>query len=240
MVTDGYLEDGYFGYSSIVSPITSSLANSSLKDLDPALYYAIDYFTNIIKKHAGSRWDAESALVRTDLVGKIVNQTLPYDPLPFPQQNQFRFPLLAVYRTEEDYEWKVISKDHITCVFDVLYILPPLEVEAAERLYPFLSFIGKALLERTKQGFDTNINSGEQYWHESGIEEIGFIGSTYGKAPVVLNSNIQFPLISMQLKVVERLTPQLQNYQSFAGSDMNIEVANIAPTLDLVDIEINI
>lgn len=241
-MSDGYLADGYFQYSNAaISPITASTVNSSLQDLDPVLFKIIDFYTQIIKLHLGARWDSECVLLgRTDLIGLIVNQTLPYSPLPLKTENQFRFPLLFVDRKSESYEFKTISYDHITSKLDVVFMLPPQTSEGMERLSPFLTHICRVLVNRTKEGKDSNINNGELYWQEAGLEQIGFVKCIRGEIPNI-SSNTVFPSIVMELEVVERMMPILTNFDNLLGIDVTTtSSSNGSIPFDIADTSIKL
>lgn len=218
-----YTEDGYWSYSNIQAPLRAYTGETTLKDLDPVLDAMIDFYKKVIYQAAGARWDTECADVRPDLVGHIVWQTLPYDALPLAKENQFRFPLLMVYPVEETFEDTTFTYDHIRGKFDVVYVMPPLEVEAAERLLPFLRFIVKALVSRTREGFDSNIDLGKTFWTDCRLEEISFISSSYGKAALTADANMFFPTVQMRVEVVERSMLVEDNYPFLEGIDLVIE-----------------
>jgi len=233
-------EDGYFRYSSVDSPLTAALTNSLLQDADPVLYKIIEFYKGVIELHCGDRWDAAvAASNRNDLVGKIVSQVIPYDPLPFARNNQFRFPLMAAYRSHEEYRDKTNGWINIESDIDLLYILPPLGSDQTEGLHPFLTHINRVIVDRSRNGFDTNYNSGEQPWVESGIEQISMESCDYGKIPG-FSTDLYFPAISLKIKCVERSMYASNNYEVLDRVDVQIDSVNdVDEDLTVVELEIS-
>lgn len=202
-----YLEDGYFTVGGVSSPLEASTANSLLKDADPVLYHLLDYYQGVISLHMGARWNAEVTLAgREDLIDLAVAETVPFDPAPYMQENQYKLPLLAVFRENETYEWKTTSWYHVTSKLNILWIMPPLSAGQAERMNAFRSHVAKTMLDRTLMGFDTNYNSGEQPWVEAGLESIGIKSTNYGSFPDP-HTDLFLPTIWMEATLVERRMP---------------------------------
>ena len=224
------MENKYFQVANVLSPLASATTNSLLLDADPCLYYIIKYFSGVLILHMLSRWNAEVAKVgRTDLIDKVVNEVVPYDPLPLAQDTQFRFPLLAAYRISEAYDWKTIAWYHVTSDMEILYVLPPLTADQVEGLYPFLTHAARTMVDRTEETLDSNFNAGELVWQEAGLEEIELKNCTYGKIPGLkngMNSNIYFPTVSMSLRCVEKRMPVAANFELFEGIDARIKIYN--------------
>jgi len=224
------MENGYFKVANALSPLDALSSESTLYDADPVLYRIIQYFAGVITLHCQPRWNVEVAkLGRTDLVNKVINEVLPYDPLPLATDNQFRFPLLCAYRTNETYDWKTISWYNITSNIEILYILPPLTSDQGESLYPFLTHVSRVMVDRMAQGLDSNFNSGEEVWAEAGLEEIGMESCDYGKIPGLksgLDSNMYFPAVSLKAMCKERRMPVPASegmFEAFEGVDVKVK-----------------
>ena len=222
------MENQYFKVANVISPLTGLTTNTLLLDADPCLYRVIEYFSGVLALHMSARWDAEVAKVgRNDLIGKVVNEVVPYDPLPLATDTQFRFPLLAAYRRSETYDWKTIAWYHITSEMEILYILPPLTADQVEGLYPFLTHAARTLVDRTEETLDSNFNHSEQVWVEAGLEEIELVNCNYGRIPGLkagINSNMYFPTVSMTLKCLEKRMPVAANFETFEGIDARVKI----------------
>lgn len=79
------LEYAGFRVGNFTSPLTASTTNSLLEDADPALQASLDFYAAVLAIHLGARFDAAVvAAERPELVGKIVSQKIPYNPVPLP------------------------------------------------------------------------------------------------------------------------------------------------------------
>ena len=116
---------GTFQYGGVSYPLTSSTANSLLRDADPSLYFALDYFASVISTHVGTRLIAESAGFPSPIT-KAVMQVAPMDPAPYLLQQQFQFPLLVAYRVKDSYGRRTVTWQEDVGEWQVAYILPPL------------------------------------------------------------------------------------------------------------------
>lgn len=221
-----YTEDGYFSVAAVNSPLTASTANSLLRDADPAIFFLLDFYAGVIGLHLGARWNAEVTLAgRPDLVGLSVADKVPFDPVPYFQENQYKFPLLAAFRKNETYEWKTASFYHITSTLNVLWVLPPVTAGQAERMNPFRAHVARTLVDRSSFGYDTNYNAGELVWREAGIEKIVMKGSQYGNIPDV-NSDLYLPTVLMEVEMTERRmnTSNDLNFEPLTGVENEYDI----------------
>lgn len=237
-----FTEDGYFKVGGVQSPLTTSTTNSFLQDADPALFRMLQFYQNVIERHALPRWNVQvAASGRADLVNRIINSILPYDPAELLQENQFRFPLLAIFPVSEDYEYLTTTWYHVTRRMNLIFLMPPINSEQMELMSPFLSYVSKILLDRTLEGLDQFVNNGEQYWNEAQIERIGLTNSLFGRIPKGPSSNLFFPALQMEIEVVERRMYASENFEPFTGFDGYISNNNndgYAP-IEMVDITEN-
>lgn len=222
------LEDGYFKVGGINSPLTASTANSLLQDADPVIYYMLQYFAGVINLHMGARWNAEVAAAgRSDLNNLTVGHKLPYDPIPYLQENQYKLPLLAAFRKNEVYAELTYSWYNITSTLNILWIMPPLSAGQMERLAPFRSHVARTLMDRTEQGLDTNYNSGQNVWAASGLSKIRAVNCSFGNIPT--DTNQFYPTILMEFELTERRMPATEpgnNFENFTGWDGYVVAAS--------------
>lgn len=215
------LEDGYFKVGGINSPLPASTSNSLLKDADPVIYYMLQFFAAVLNLHMGSRWNAEVALAgRSDLSNLTVNHKLPYDPVPYLQENQYKFPLLACYRKSETYAELTSAWYNITSNLHIIWIMPPMSAGQMERLAPFMSHVARTIVDRTEQGLDTNYNSGQNVWAASGLSRIRIMSCSYGNIPT--ETNQYYPTLMMECEMIERRKPATEpgsNYVNLIGWD---------------------
>lgn len=229
-----------FQVGGVVYPLTSSLTNSSLQDADPSLYYAGQYFSSVINTYVWPRMQAiANALpVITPLQTSAIRTYVPYDPMPFLQEMQDVFPLLAVYRKTEKYGYKSYAWHHDLQEWGVSYILPPLSPGQAERVMPLLRSVAMTLRDRIENTFDPAFMSGQSPWALAGLEEIELTEGAYGFASVP-NTNLVFPGYQGKLLVKERAMEVAAAFDGvFGGLDAEIGIASsTAPTVtDVSDV----
>lgn len=234
---------GQFAYGNVQFPLTTSTTNSLLQDLDPANYYLLDYYRTVIVTHLGARFAAE--LTRAPSITSIPSllaQYVPLDPAPWLQEQQFKFPLLCVYRTKGTEDDRTIVWPHDTCEFAVQYILPPVTGGQAERLIPILNGITKVIDNRTESMMDPTYQSGLRVWAAAGIESIKVKESAYARYDAV--NGQAFPCVMLKLLVKERVMPPAAGaFQTFGGIDAAVDEyssPNAPPVLDQVDSKVDI
>ena len=234
MADFGLFQTGAAGY-----PLTSSTTNSLLRDADPALFYVLDYFQSVLTTYVQPRLLAEVA--RTPVIANIagvVAQFLPLDPAPFLQEQQVRFPLLAVYRVKEKYTGKSVTWNDDVSMWKVAYVLPPLTGAQRERILPTLRAVAKTLQNRIENMFDPSYASGVSPWALANIEAIQLMEGEYGDWQGA--GNLSFPSWIGTLEVKERdIEAATQWANSFTGVDAEIDLttANQPPALDLSDVK---
>gem|GEM_PF-2976858 len=215
-----------FSHGGSSYPLTSSTTNSALQDADPSVFFAIDFFQSVITTYIGSRLLAEVG--RAPVIQNItsaVQQVVPYDPQPYLTQNQFRFPLLAVYRQKSKYDWRAQSWMRDSALWVVEYMLPPLTPGQVERLRPFLHSVEIVLLNRIENMFDPSYQAGLKVWQAAGLEEIRLEESTQGAYSD--GGSLVFPSIKMFLTVKERdMPPAAGTFQALIGVDNEIDLAS--------------
>lgn len=235
------MENQYFKVGSVQSPINDDpglLELQAVKDLDPALWHLLYFYYQSIHRHLGDRWNNEvNELGLQHLEDGVIAQVIPYDPLPVSQESGYVFPLMAAYRSEEEYLDKTFSFYQIRAKVDLLYILPPISSpDQSQRLKPFLTQIARTIVDRTSQGFDTQIENGKQWWTDSGIQAIGCVKSNYVN---ISDTNMIFPALLMELYIEERQEPDLRNYDELQGIDGYIQLDGYQEPLDLIHIQVS-
>lgn len=209
----------------VSTPLETSNANTLLFDADPALAYALDFWSSMIRLYEGPRIiqaAAAAGLVWTDSVA----QRYPWPPDLETQETQFTFPLLAAYRKDSKYEWKELSWERDRCEIDLVYILPPLMASQLEQIVPIFRAIEGTIRKATTRGFDPNYTppggtQGQQPWSApfAGVEEIGFDRGHYGTWPGA--APLKFPFLHMEGYIIER-DMYVQATNKLAGVDTTI------------------
>ena len=226
-----------FQVGGVVQPLSTSSTNSLLRDADPALFYALDFWTYVINTYPGPRLVAAAAAAGFSWPAAVL-QAYPYEPLAEYLENQIAFPALFAYRKDLRTEWHSVGYEHDITTLELYYVLPPLDAAASERLLPIFNAVSQALRRKTTDAWDPGYTppggvAGQQFDSAAfgGVEEIGFgeyLGNTrnvsrMGAVGYLENAGgLYFPCLHMTGYVVERDTynPTSGGPSKFAGADI--------------------
>lgn len=210
---------GQFQRGGVQYPLVASPFVPALERIDPPLKAALAYWKAMLEKHAGAYFDALVASVGlSDLVGKIVAEFIGENPLPYLTNTQYKLPLLAAFRTEEEFVPQTVAWYKSAGQWTLLYILPPLTAAQSHAMRHVLKAVSAILNDRTEQGYDPDYSNGDIVWEAAGISEIGAVTAKYGDVPG-LETNIRFPTLEMTFKVdeIERKNPSLDTFERLDG-----------------------
>lgn len=227
-------ENETFQYGGVVFPLATSTGNSLLRDADPAVYFALDFFSFALTKYMGARYAAEAttALLKATTV---VASTVPYDPSEYLDEGQFKFPLLALCRRNSLHSDKTIGFRQDESALELAYILPPMLPSQIEQVIPALNSV-KAIIDHVaEKGWDPTYTppggaAGDVAWKLSnaGLQSIELKQSAFGQFPGTADSALVFPSIIMTLAVRERSAEGIvaTAYPDFQGINLD---ANLQP-----------
>lgn len=172
-------DSNVFRHGQVQYPLTADTTNSLLRDADPALYYALDFFAAVLRIHIGERLLAQAALEGLKFPDAVV-RTLNIEPSPHLLAHQLQFPLLAIYRRHEDSDSDSITVDKDVSELEFSYVLPPLNPRQLEQLYPILRAASRVIAKAARKGFDNGYNNGQRVWPLAGIERARVTRASYG------------------------------------------------------------
>lgn len=209
---------------------------SLLRDADPAIFYALQFFASVLDTHVGTRLVAAALAAGQERITSAVAETLPLNPEPFLTSEHIRFPLLALYRKSTAFRYIGTRKIH-TYQMELAYVLPPMLASEAEQLLPILHAVEVVLDQRCEQGFDPSYTpstpagtAGETVWSadRAGLVKVGITGSTTGA--YTPTADLFFPAVVMTLEMEERSMPVLSELDTFAGADITEDVVALDTT----------
>ncbi len=231
---------------------------SLLRDCDPAIFYALEYYASVINTHVGTRLVAEAVAAGHDKILSAVGETLPVNPENWLTSEHIRFPLLSLYRKSSTF--RIIGQRKFsTHVLELAYVLPPMNAGEAEKLLPILHAVEVLLDNRTEQGFDPSYTpstptgtAGESPWSASraGVARVGITASTTGA--YTPTADLFFPAVVMTVEMEERSEAVLSELEAYEGSDITEDFAapdgttipdflevtlNAAPTIVSLDVD---
>lgn len=217
-----------------LQPLPTGGGNSLLRDADPALFFLLDYAAFVINTYPGPRLLQAATAAGATKITAAVAQKYPLLPQPEMLENQFSFPLLCIGRQRTTTRRKTAGWEDDRCIFELLYVLPPLNPGQAEQVLPIRKAIYDSLRKKVTQGYDPGYTPpggslGQSPWGQgfAGLEAIGFghelneaESATYGFLEGT--GNLLFPCLRMIGYLLERdmYTPG----QKFAGADIETDL----------------
>ena len=199
-------EQAAFRVGNFRAPLTASTANALLQDADPAIYTMLAFYKTMLEIHLGARFAAEAAAAGLVLpqgtAPAVVGMAVPYDPVPYLQEAQYVFPVLALFAVEERAEEHTRHRFNTMASWRLVYALPPLTPSQLLKLVPILRAVHKVLLDRTEVGYDPAYLSGAVVAQLAGLEEYAIITTRYGTIRT-LDSRTHYPALDMEIRAVE-------------------------------------
>jgi hypothetical protein len=207
-------------------PLSSGTGNETLLDADPFIFYALEFFSSVITTYIGDRLIEASGQLSS--INEAVAMAVPIDPVPALASTHYKFPLLAVYRKHGSLDERTVVYRHDTSVFEVIYVLPPLDAADAERIAPLLMGVRDVLDDRAFYGQDpaytpTNGTLGQLFWVDlAGAEKIRFTEYEVGFIPGVVD-DLAFCALRMKGVVSERPELDTGALDAWNGADAAID-----------------
>lgn len=212
----------------VVTPLSTTSGNTLLQDADPTIFFALDFFSGLIRIYEEARLLQAATAAGMTNIGAAVAQRYPWVPELETQQNQFQFPLMAMYRKDATTTQLTTAWEDDKTDFDLVYVLPPMTAAQTEQIAPVLNAIAGTLRKGATRGFDPNYTPpggslGSLVWGAAGanFEWGGFSRWHYLTWPAA--SGLKFPCLLMEGTFVER-DMYVQGTNKFAGADTEVDV----------------
>lgn len=211
-----------------VFPLPTGTGRSALQDADPFTFFALDFISKVIETHIGPR--LMEAASQSKAIKRPVAMKVPYDPVPVLGSTHLAFPLLAVYREGGRFDRIAVGRRRDVSVFELVYVLPPLDAALIEQLVPILVAARDAIDDRVEEGMDPTYappggELGDVLWvNYAGAVSVGLteyeIGPFEGTAKDVL-----FYALRMRGEVSERTDLAPTQYEQLNGVTAAIAVS---------------
>ncbi len=147
------LESAAHQHGAVILPLTVASPNSLLRDADPAIFYALEYFQWVLDDKIGRRFESAAASAGI-ILNKAVAHAIPIEPSLHLATNAVEFPLLSVHRGKGRTDDKTTTYRQTKTRIIVHYVLPPMNAGQAEQLRPILNAVKIALDRAVAVGFD--------------------------------------------------------------------------------------
>lgn len=224
-----------FRWGGVTFPLTASTSQSLLRDADPALYWALDFWKSMITTHVGARLLAELATMQGVPIAAAVADTAHFDPGPYlVDHSEFKFPLLAAYRVEDVFRDRTVTWEDTESQWELVYITPALNWVTARRLTPLFRAIGLVVANRTHQGFDPTYQGGALVWGPAyaNLEKITVQKARHGVFPD--GQGVVYHCLTMTVSVREIVSAAPGDLSPLEGIDTNAQVKDGSTTVDAV------
>lgn len=222
-------------------PLATSTGNTLFQDADPALFYIRSYFGAMLINYIGPRLLAQFSAYNVQLptnpataITSAVMQEYAWEPSPYLAQNQFLFPLLAIWRTAVTSSVMLTaSYEHDKVIFGCSYTLPPLNAGQAENVLPILGAAYKTLRHCVTAGWDpsytppggSGVTPGPWSAAFANLEEIGITSAKLGELPG--EGNLHFPSLLIEGYFFEREnqpSDAVTGRSKFTGGDIAVNL----------------
>jgi len=219
-----------FGYGASVYPLTSSTSSSLLRDADPALFYLLEFLSWGLGHYLDARITAATNQVPSlSIVSRAVAYSTPLNPAPFLTQQQFKFPLLAIYRVDDELRDQSQVWRTNDCTLAIEYVLPPLDSAQAEQLIPLLKSARDVVDRLCRVGHHpsftpTGGTAGAGPFGPSfgGIAAIDVKRAKFGAYPNT-EGKLDFPAVVLECVMTERTEPVTGALEAFKAADVHVD-----------------
>jgi hypothetical protein len=209
--------------------LTASTTQSLLRDADPFVFYALEFFARVLNVHIGDRLEEEASNVGMERITSAVAETLPYHPGEYLTRSHVKFPLLAIDRKEGKFDFQGQRKRTVD-TFDVFYVLPPLNSGEYECLKPILKAVVSVIDNRTELGFDPSYTpttpagtAGERVWSEdrAGVDRVDVTGADWKGGFAV--GDLFFPCVVISIAAVQGYDVVTTELEEFDGANVSLD-----------------
>jgi hypothetical protein len=227
-----------FKHGGVEYPITSETDNTLLEDADPALFYAGQFFENVLNTYVGPRLLTQAALSGLNFPS-AVQKRIHVPPEPFLFSGQLQFPIFCLHRSED--EWSNANKafNYDASVWEWAYLLPPLLPGQIERLYHIYRSVAVVISTFAMQSFDPDFEEGATLRDLSGIRKMVAGPVKYGGFEQVNDQDSRWwRAVSGKLIVEEQDSNAEDVFQQFKGVNVDVDLAapNVEPFEGFVEV----
>lgn len=149
-----------FTYGQVDYPLdTQSSGTSLLAVCDPLVTDILGFLSAVITAYAGDALIGASSSGFAPITSAVAT-TVSIDPETIAKVDQFKFPLLAVWRKNVKYAQQTQTWVQDRSRLGIAYILPPLTVVQSVRLLPILNSVSQIVNRCIRLGYDSNYQDG--------------------------------------------------------------------------------
>jgi hypothetical protein len=201
---------------------------SLLRDGDPNVFYVLEFFTAVLQRHIGPKFQAEAITAGATQIQNAVGDVIPFDPEPYLLSRHTRFPLLSASRKSMKFDDSLGKRLSISDI-EITYCLPPVTATEAERLTPILKSVVDVIDNRTELGLDplytpTGSTLGANVWELAGVARAEVKNATFGSLEA--SDDVFFPCVVITLELAEQAATSLTELEPFTGANVHEDLAH--------------
>lgn len=202
---------------------------SLLLTCDPAIYWALEFYSAVLVHHVGPALVAAAASCGAPITSAVASR-IHYDPGPhLLMRPENRFPLLAVYRSATRYTDRTVTWSQEESDWGIAYVLPALAPAQADRILPILRAVATTIQQTTDRGLDPAFLVDDEppvVWDAAhgGVSKIDLVEGSYGTFDD--SRGLPFHAWFGKARVTERVMPLPGSYAPFQGADAGISSVN--------------
>ena len=224
-----------FQVGNVVLPLPAAEATSGglLRDSDPTVFFALDFYTSVLAIALGARFVADCATAGVLAQNGVaitapVMTAVPYDVTPYLGSVQYQFPILAIARKSIDSQYQERGFERDVSKVSIQYVLPPLNAAQAEAIIPIFSAVFKTLRAMTTQGRHPSYTppggvAGDFVWFPAfaNAEEMSITSAKVGELEG--EGALHFPCLLLEAFFIERDNPSsIADSATYQGSDVTV------------------
>lgn len=212
--------DPDFNIGGTTYPLTADGYNL-LREVDKPIAACINFIQTVLSHHLQAKFSEVLSVagfsIPSNPDGYIVAQAIPYDPASWMEENQFRFPLVAVERVSETYHWHTLQQRTAKAIWRITFVMPAMNASTMKYLQAVPRAVSVVLRRALEDGSDASYVDQDGYtinWGEGcGIDGFSPLKSGFTmwklKADGSANgtggpSGLLFPVWEMEAEVSER------------------------------------
>jgi hypothetical protein len=216
-----------FKYGHVQYPLHSTDGTGSLLAVcDPVVATLLDYFAYRITTYVGDALVAASDGTQAPIVNAVETK-LPIDPIAIAKADQFKFPLLAVWRKRSDFSDHSINWRQNVARLGIAYILPPMTAGQSIRLWSVLTAVSDIVDHSIKVGHDAGFNNDQTVFFDNDVARARLMTGEHVRIP--FGDTMDFQAWLGEMELTETVRPSTEGLSLYTGSDIVITDESVQP-----------
>lgn len=219
-------------YGDVVLPPTpDDPVDGLVESCDPVLAGLTTALSEHLNRVLNPAWSSAAL----QLSSTVVAQTHHREPGKDLAHLTWRWPVLAMWRESEKWTQRTLAYDSCEGVIRAAYILPPLTVEAFERLAHIRHAVVATIRAFLENHGDPSYNAGVDVLADLGIEWIWLTDAEYGSYQTDTGTALEHPAVRIKFDLRERQMPYVNGLPAMTSVRSDIESADESTSSDVVE-----